>query len=99
MRVVGILPLKHNNYDGYFLAVEGGRLPDPGCDKWVVGGGMYPADLRAEFHVYRELWQVHHTMVRPSVREGGGRPAVGVFLHKGKEYPVILNGKEQTMKV
>ena len=57
MRVVGILPLRHNNYEGHFLAVEGGRLPDPGCDKWVVGGGMYPADLRAEFHVFRELWQ------------------------------------------
>ena len=97
MRVIGILPLKHNNYDGYFLAVEYGRLPEPQCDKWVVGGGMYPTDLRAEFHIYRELWQLHHTMIRPSLK-AGGKPAIGVFLHKDKEYPLILNGKERTMK-
>ena len=97
MRVIGILPLKHNNYDGYFLAVEYGRLPEPHCDKWVVGGGMYPADLKSEFHIYRELWQLHHTMIRPSLK-AGGKPAIGVFLHKDKEYPLILNGKETTMK-
>ena len=97
MRVIGILPLKHNNYDGYFLAVEYGRLPEPHYDKWVVGGGMYPADLRSEFHIYRELWQLHHTMIRPSLK-AGGKHAIGVFLHRDKEYPLILNGKERTMK-
>ena len=107
MRVAGILPLKHNNYDGYFLAVDGGRLPEPHSRKWVVAGGMYPTDLRSEFHVYRELWQLHHTMIRPSMTihgqdpaifKCGGQPGIGVFLHKDKEYPLVLNGEEITLK-
>ena len=107
MRVTGILPLKHNNYDGYFLAVDGGRLPEPHSRKWVVAGGMYPTDLSSEFHIYRELWQLHHTMIRPSMTihgqdpaifKCGGQPGIGVFLHKDKEYPLVLNGEEITLK-
>ena len=98
MKVIGILALKHSNYDGFFLAVENGRLPHINCNKWVVGGGMYPTDLNAEFHIYREIWQSHHTMIRPSYK-GGKSLAIGVFLHKNREYPIIVNGKEIKIKV
>eukprot|EP00592_Proboscia_alata_P022708 CAMPEP_0194408294 /NCGR_PEP_ID=MMETSP0176-20130528/6219_1 /TAXON_ID=216777 /ORGANISM="Proboscia alata, Strain PI-D3" /LENGTH=772 /DNA_ID=CAMNT_0039208343 /DNA_START=45 /DNA_END=2366 /DNA_ORIENTATION=+ len=87
-----VLPAKTMFYDGYFISLGNTRFPTAAHTKWCVGAGMYPTDLLTENHEFREIWAVLHSSVRPSLEETNGSPAIGVFLHRGKSYELIVNG-------
>ena len=99
VKVNGVITVEHNNYNGLFLVLDNMKLPSPYQSEWVLGGGMYPTDLKSEHHIYREMWQCHHTMVTPVVEMNNRTPAIGVFLHRGKEYTLIVNGLEKICKI
>ena len=95
--VTGILPVSGYGYDGYLLSIRGAIMPDF-CPNWIVCGGMYPTDLKSDFHVYRDIWQSHHTTTKPMCRFNGTE-AIGVFLHKGYEYSLILGDTTRKIMV
>lgn len=80
------------------MSLDNTCLPVEDNNMWVMGAGMYHTDLITEYHEYRELWQTHHTTVRPTVADGS-KPAIGVFLHKHKTYDIMLNGLVKSFTV
>jgi hypothetical protein len=96
LSVTAILKMTHTNYDGYFVALGNTSLPDEKDPEWCLGAGMYPTDLRPDYHEYRELWQTHHTAIRPLTI--GAKPAIGVFLHSGQRYTLTVNGSERVIR-
>ena len=90
--VDSLLKLSHQNYIGYFMALHDTKLPNDSSDSWKLGAGMYPSDLRADHHVYREIWQSQHTLIKPKVATKTKTPAIGVFLHRGRQYKLVVNG-------
>lgn len=93
--VDSFLKLSHQNYIGYFMALHDTKLPHDSSESWKLGAGMYPSDLRADRHVYREIWQSQHTLVKPIILTKTKIPAIGVFLHRGVEYKLFINGIER----
>ena len=94
--VSGIIPVKGPGYDGYLLSIRGAKLPS-GTGDWVVGSGMYPTDLKSDYHIYRDIWQTHHTLTKPVF--SGVCGAIGVFLHKGKGYNLEIPGVQDPVFV
>ena len=93
--VDSLLKLSHQNYIGYFMALHDTKLPHDSSESWKLGAGMYPSDLRADRHVYREIWQSQHTLVKPILLTKTNIPAIGVFLHRGVQYKLVVNGIER----
>jgi len=96
-QVNGIIPLNGYNFDGYLLSISGARMPDFSSD-WIPSAGMYPTDLKNDYHKYRDIYQSHHTMIVPKTQHTG-KEAIGVFLHKGKSYSLIFGGVEKKIMV
>lgn len=98
-KVKGVLKITRPDMNGYFLSMSGVKLPMVGSQDWSVGGGMYSTDLKSEFHLYRDIWQSHHAMTRPTLSVGNRVPAIGVFLHVGKTYMLKIDGTNMSVKV
>lgn len=91
LNIMNILRMESSNYDGHFLGVEKGHLPRIGdC---VSGAGMYPTDLKSEYHKFRDMWVSHHTSV---MIEDNPSPsaAIGIFIHKNRSTRMWINGLE-----
>ncbi len=99
MEVNGVITVEHDNYKGLFLVLDNMKLPSAYQSEWVLGGGMYPTDLKSDYHIYREMWQSHHTIVNPAVAMKNRTPAIGVFLHSGEKYTLIVNGVERVCEI
>lgn len=100
MPAMGLCSIKTQAYDGVFVPLRGAHMPEESKDEtnnWVVGAGMYPTELKPEFVEYREIWQSLHTTTQPTV--AAADPAIGIFLHRKKEYTVIIGGKHVTLRV
>jgi len=94
-----IVPIKNMFYDGNFLSLANVQLPKASDVSWCVGVGMYPTDLTSDNIKYREVWTTLHSSVRPVVRLTNAIPAIGVFLHRGQNYEMIVNGEEKMISV
>mmetsp|Transcript_42263 Transcript_42263/g.47209 ORF Transcript_42263/g.47209 Transcript_42263/m.47209 type:complete len:756 (+) Transcript_42263:53-2320(+) len=94
-----IVPIKNMFYDGFFLSLDDVYLPKASETSWCVGAGMYPTDLTADNFKYREVWATLHSSVRPTVGLTNTIPAIGVFLHRGQSYEIIVNGEEMMISV
>jgi len=95
-KVDGLIAVKGPGYDGYFLSLTGTHLPfdirGSRNQDWVLGGGMYPTDLKTEYHIYRDIWQSNHTLCVPAITSISKNYAIGIFLHKGKGYDLGIPG-------
>lgn len=60
---------------------------------------MYPTDLVADNHKFREIWATLHSSVLPKVDPSNAMPATGVFLHRGKMYKLVVDGVEKETTV
>lgn len=97
--VTAVLPVSVPGVcEGWFLSLQGLRLPSEDARGVVLGAGMYPQDLRPDFHALRDVWQALHTAVRPVEAEGTQKPGIGVFLHKGKKYRLSVQGKDREVQ-
>lgn len=94
LRATGVIPVDNAWYSGYFMVLSGLKPPENG--DWVSGAGMYPTDLKADYHKFREIWQSHHTLVVPT---GMGLDCVGVFLHSGEKYSLSVNGTDVVCEI
>lgn len=92
VKVSGMIKIDRPGFSGYFMSVENMKLPD-NCDRdWVIGGGMYPTDLKSEYHLYRDIWHAHHAITVPVSNLYTKQPAIGIFLHSGKTYKLQIDG-------
>ena len=98
-KVSGLLKIDRPEFSGYFMSVENMVLPES-CERdWVIGGGMYPTDLKSEYHLYRDIWHAHHAITAPSNPGYSSTPAIGVFLHTGKTYQLQIDGCPRNVKI
>ena len=84
LQASAVVRVSHTLYDGYFLSLTNTCLPlGP---NWCNGGGLYPTDLLADNHKFREIWTTLHPSVRPKTEGANAVPAIGAFLHRGETY-------------
>lgn len=99
-RILSVVPLRGSTYNGFFCSIGGGRMPTRCNREWVIGAGMYPSDLKTEYHKFRDIWTSYHTNIYPSVPTGSNvEQAIGVFFHCGKTIRVSINGNETSLSV
>lgn len=77
----------------WFLALADAHLPQ--SEDYPLGGGFYPTDLTADFHVHRERWTYYHSQLRPVMKDSG-TPAIGTFLVSSTAV-VYLDGVKMTL--
>ena len=94
-----MVPVKNSNYDGFFMSLADTQLPEVWHTSWCNGAGMYPTDLLVDNYQHREVWATLHSSVRPTVDLGNAHPAIGVFLHRGQEYEILVNGVDKKVQV
>ena len=99
-RIMSVIRLQGSTYNGVFCSVEKPKFPQRSNRDWVIGSGMYPSDLKIEYHKFRDIWHAYHTNVYPILPKGDRiEMAVGVFLHSGQTIRVFVNGNETNIKI
>ena len=99
VKVSGMVKIDRPGFSGYFISVENMKLPES-CERdWVIGGGMYPTDLKSEYHLYRDIWHAHHAITSPVSNFCIKKPAIGIFVHVGKMYNFQIDGRPMNVKI